>query len=635
MYPVTPSADWNTVPSNRRRIATVSPEEDENVSAPRSASALRSDNPFVILDDSDDESIASVTVRSVAEGGILNYSNDGSVTTLQDIQASFRASETDHRIHSVETTAAGYRYVQSVLDPGATENTVIIRNTAYINHILGRQQYQDQQHRQTRFETASSATPLSLPALHTPDDDDTASTSSLSTMLTLPSIDDHLKKEYQSAENSSYNFADAVVFREELGNALAGCQHVTRDAGHSYMVDTQKRHNERYGSDTAVPMPPIAQRVELPAGNSSGEWKRYEVMKKIYEMENHLNADALRAIVRRFPDTMKEQKNDYGSLPLNYTARQALNFIESKVSDRVKKQKAYIDLMGSITARPYVPSSEGPVVYLKQMEHDKHCIDILSGSSATEFEYSWETLIINCQTKIRSSGKHNNTYLRLIEDKWEVDFLHKQAKGRWERFKILYIKELQKLTEDGIDNTALHAQQALIARVDAMDSKYQSDVQTLCNNQLTLETAFHASGVPSVVDTDGTGTVSGSIAGTAASGFPPSALADILREMKALKCEVTSLSGRNPPPPPLPRTRTGTGANASSDRLKEWRQWVHWCYSCGCNLNHDSKDCKRNRKKDHKDAATMQNPMGGNVKRDALWNKWWNPATYMPHDKPE
>jgi hypothetical protein len=195
---------------------------------------------------------------------------------------------------------------------------------------------------------------------------------------------------------------------------------------------------------------------------------------------------------------MKEQKDDYGTLPLNYTVRQALNFIEGKVSDRVKKQKAYIDLMSSITARAYVPSTDGPVVYLKAMKHDKHCIDILSGSSTSEFEYSWETLIINCQTKIRSSGRHNNTYLRMIKDKWETDV---PGDGRWERFKSLYIKELQKLTDDGtgVDNAAMKAQQALIARVNAFKEKYESDVQTLNNNQLHSETAFQASGVPSAL----------------------------------------------------------------------------------------------------------------------------------------
>lgn len=47
----------------------------------------------------------------------------------------------------------------------------------------------------------------------------------------------------------------------------------------------------------------------------------------------------------------------------------------------------------------------------------------------------------------------------------------------------------------------------------------------------------------------------------------------------------------------------------------------------GCNLNHDSKDCRSVRRKtDHKNEATLQNPMGGNTAKDAFWNKWWNPV---------
>jgi hypothetical protein len=86
----------------------------------------------------------------------------------------------------------------------------------------------------------------------------------------------------------------------------------------------------------------------------------------------------------------------------------------------------------------------------------------------------------------------------LIEDKWETDILGKTVDGRWERFKALYIKELQKLTDDGIDSTAMNVQQVLIARIDDFESKYESDVQTLSNDQLTLETVFQASEVPSV-----------------------------------------------------------------------------------------------------------------------------------------
>ena len=597
MLPVTPTADWNTIPTRRRIISPDDSEPGNNNN--------HNSNPFGALEDPDDDSITDSITDS-------NNEIPTGVTV--------RTTEPGNLIYT---------------DSGAGDH-ILSFSRQYISTIL--EQFQDQPAEATA--STSSLPDLYTPdgALYSPNDDDTVSTTSLSSCGSmgqdnLPSIDDHLGKEYQSPEKSNHNFADAVVFREALGNALEGCQHTERDAGHAYLVDTMKRNRERYG-DVNANLPPPAKKVALPTGDASGAWRRYEALKKIYERETHWNAEALQATVRRFPNTMKEQMNDYGTLPLNYTVRQALNFIEGKVSDRVKKQKAYIELMSAITAREYVPSAEGPVTYLKRMEHDKHCIDILSESSNVEFEYSWDTLIINCQTKIRSSGRHNNTYLRLIEDKWEADILNRPVVGRWKRFKQLYIKELQKLTEDGIENnTAMNVQQALIARVDAFESKYETEVQTLNNNQLHLETAFQASGVPSVVETDGTGTVSGSVSGTAASGMQSIAFSDLQREMKALKAELNAIKS----------TKSGGGKGgggnkkATTDALfTVWRQWKFWCHSCGCNLHHDSKDCKSARKKSgHKNEATIQNPMGGNDAKDAFYNKWWSPVDHKPYDNPE
>jgi hypothetical protein len=622
MLPITPTTDWIVANSRRR---TITPGDDE-----------------------------------LSLSGINNNNNNNNLfSALEDSYSNSDSDDGDDDNESTPTvTAPGSIATPLLLNPGdhlvGTSERVIVDLSEYFLHtpiidtpdrfIAFTEAINRDFNRINGIDDDDSNS--SIPPLSNQDrTDDTASTSSLSLcdsmgQDTLPSIDDYLPKEYQTAAKSNFNFADAVVFREELGNALAACQHTTRDAGHAYMVDTAKRHCERYGDTTAL-LPPPAMKVSIPDGNSSGEWRRYDVLKKIYEREIHWNAEALQATVRRFPSAMKEKKNDYGTLPLNYTVRQALNFIESKVSDRVKKQKAYIDLMSSITARAYVPSSDGPVVYLKAMEHDKHCIDILSGSSTSNFEYSWETLIINCQTKIRGSGRHNNTYLRMIEDKWELDV---DSNGRWERFKTLYIEELQKLTDDdiGTNQVAMKAQQALEARVNAFESKYESDVQTLNNNQLHLETAFQASGVPSVVETDGTGTLSGSIAGTAASGMAsPTVLTDLLREMRALKSELHSIknksSGRPPPPPPSPGGGGGGRGDATSSGIKVWRQWQYWCHSCGCNLQHDSKDCTnpRKRKEGHKDEATYANPMGGNIARNGLWHRWCQPGTNRPFDKPE
>jgi hypothetical protein len=53
----------------------------------------------------------------------------------------------------------------------------------------------------------------------------------------LPSIDIHLPSDMKSTMGE-YNSVDLIVYKEQLGNTLARCQHSTRDCGHSPLVDT-------------------------------------------------------------------------------------------------------------------------------------------------------------------------------------------------------------------------------------------------------------------------------------------------------------------------------------------------------------------------------------------------------------
>jgi hypothetical protein len=283
------------------------------------------------LEDSDSDNDESIS--STASGG--------SATVFAiETDAAFPLDQgaTDHIIGATERFAQAFGdFIAQDLRPGLHLdiagnylNAPLINTVQFDQFLTGRFNVNQSEDSDSDTDTASTVSTASL-----------SSCGSMGQDNMLPSIDEYLRKEYQTAAKSNFNFADAVVFREELGNALVACQHTTRDAGHAYMVDTAERHCERYGNASAI-LPPPAQKVELPTGNSSGEWRRYDVLKKIYERENHWNAEAIQATVHRFPAAMKEQKNDYGTLPLNYTV---------KISDRVKKQKAYIDLMSNITAR--------------------------------------------------------------------------------------------------------------------------------------------------------------------------------------------------------------------------------------------------------------------------------------------
>ena len=59
-----------------------------------------------------------------------------------------------------------------------------------------------------------------------------------------------------------------------------------------------------------------------------------------------------------------------------------------------------------------------------------------------------------------------------------------------------------------------------------------------------------------------------------------------------------------------------------------WRQFNKYCATCGVNLQHISKDCKRQRHKDHDETATWADKKGGQTKRDHLWMQWCEPITH-------
>jgi hypothetical protein len=177
---------------------------------------------------------------------------------------------------------------------------------------------------------------------------------------------------------AEYNFADFIVYKEQLGNSLAHCQHATRDCGHLPLVDTLARHHEQTGDDATMALPPTALRPTIPRSDTSGAWRRYEVERKMRLQEQHWNNQAIKATERRFPLAVQEQNDQHDALPINYTIRKLLDYIEDKVLDRVDMQKANKTIMQALMKRMYVPDTDGPVKFFKLMEHDVYRIHILT-----------------------------------------------------------------------------------------------------------------------------------------------------------------------------------------------------------------------------------------------------------------
>ena len=203
MLPTTPTG-WNTVPNRNRNRRIISPDDNDQ--------DIDNNNPFGLLEDSDSEDDASTTSSTTSVVETAQGISDAAylvdpVSTLNSIAATTSSvlvdsGSTDHIVTTYRTVDISRQYLELVPTEGTQLEYTVLRNQPYIDNIL---------------ENFYTTVPDELPALYTPnsDDDDTASTVSISSIGSmgkdLPSIDDHLGREFQSPASSNYNFADAVV----------------------------------------------------------------------------------------------------------------------------------------------------------------------------------------------------------------------------------------------------------------------------------------------------------------------------------------------------------------------------------------------------------------------------------------
>ena len=102
----------------------------------------------------------------------------------------------------------------------------------------------------------------------------------------------------------------------------------------------------------------------------------------------------------------------------------------------------------------------------------------------------------------------------------------------------------------------------------------------------------------------------------------------ILDNNKALSAQVATLTNtlKNGNYGGTSTANTGGRSRVNRTGDSKCQQFNQYCSSCGVNLSHPGKDCKT-KKHWHNDAATFQNQMGGNSKKDHKWMKFLDPST--------
>jgi hypothetical protein len=92
------------------------------------------------------------------------------------------------------------------------------------------------------------------------------------------------------------------------------------------LINTIEQYKERVRDSSLTTTPDPTPRQDLSAANaSSGAWKRYDILGKLFITEEHWGAETLKVIERNFPAAILEKKSEFNMLPLEFTVNDVIN----------------------------------------------------------------------------------------------------------------------------------------------------------------------------------------------------------------------------------------------------------------------------------------------------------------------
>ena len=236
-------------------------------------------------------------------------------------------------------------------------------------------------------------------------------------------------------------------------------------------------------------------------------------------------------------------------------------------------------------------------------------------------------IMLFAQAAFTQAHRTEAQQIRIIDKSWKALKGNLDKTAAYTLFKTHYTEELREMAvnidfgaPDGTANLAAVQQGARIAEL-------EQQLSNLANHTGDLASAFQASqsddrsAIPPTIDT------------ARRSAPTDSFLQGIIDNNAALSAQVATLTNtinngttsRRTDTPGRGRGR-GTPAWGSRTDSQVYKQYNEFCSSCGVNLSHTGRDCNT-KKPNHNDAATFENPMGGNTRKNYKWMKWRDPAS--------
>jgi len=422
-----------------------------------------------------------------------------------------------------------------------------------------------------------------------------------------------------------------LKFIDTLATALTHCaSRLGHLGGQTYLVLTETEYKMRVGNqDKSKPTRPVEPDPYDNANYASKTWKVFKHNHALFKETQNYDWQVIALIKVKFPKGLHGLYDKQGHLSLDTTAQTALETLKANIVDKTETTRCCQEIRTKLSGRKHTRAANGAEDYFWKAEQDQlmlvrlgsprvpHHIVIaaatvafkecgyskeLLGKTAMEWEEKATTIDLDAETTMPLFVAHWNLALKLIHQ--HSDF----PAGRANK-----AEDVTRLVETAVAS-------ALAAHTNINDEF--NDVLITEQNNLSrrLDGLEGGSTLPSI---------SSATTGTALSALEQSnnTIAELQRQLALTR--VTT-------PPPTIFTGTPKKSrivrNTPNTTDKPRRQWNQWCSSCGSNFDHLSGGCPRPGP-NHNKAATKENPLGGNSRRDHLFGLWCNPVDNSICDK--
>ena len=426
---------------------------------------------------------------------------------------------------------------------------------------------------------------------------------------------------------------DLIRFKLYLTEALAKCQGATGlMGGHIYLVLTEQEYRNWVGDQLAkLPTKPTVPQLPTRTHEITNAIvyviKREETALALHNEYEQQVKDILEA---KFPNGTLGLRDPSGKVPYGTTAMNILDNVEDSVRDEMEENQLYMEAVQGIMGTKYTPGKFGASIYFQSIDDDQHLLQELGQDPLPN------GLLIP-QAQGAFNEQHDLKDMTKLATKWKhatCDTRHSvESPAYWNMFKTLYKQELKllymQMTDKKSRGKANYSADTIWKHniQDELDAT-REDLDTV---SLALRTVLSEQASYKKPTTPTTVTVPTAALSTVGSALTPGTLQGqgLDQLTAALIAALQASNGNQCKREPAQQRRAKPD---STTEPPPWRQWNQYCWSCGVQLNHNSKTCKHPRT-GHVRAATYENQQGGNTSRNHLWEKWCGPDIKIYNNK--